>query len=103
MTEQDRKDSANVALLLEHDIINRVGDAMMKLISGNEELHIGSLAFNPSEGGLDLQVARANIIDCLMESMKVQLEQLIRQEIVDAFSTGYGVPDTVGYAQSIKL
>lgn len=100
MSEQDRKESADVALLLENDIIKRVGDAMLKLISGQEEVYLNHSLDEAK--GVDLAVSRMNIADYLMDSMKVQLQQLIRQEIVDAFANGGG-GRTIGYAEELTI
>lgn len=92
MTETTKTDMANTAIMLDNEVTKRVGDALFKLINGYEDCQQVSVTqvAGTGESELDLMQTSNFLRVAIMEELDTDLKTLIRQEILDAFSTNSG-------------
>lgn len=95
------EESANVALLLNREITKRVGEAMLMLLDGTDA-PLYHISVNENSE-FDRWAVRDTIVTAVMEAITVPLQTLIRQEIVDAFSSDSNCTRVITSGDTISL
>jgi hypothetical protein len=98
--ETTDRDMANTVVMLDEAVTERICDAMVCLLDGTD-----TPRYNKRAGKQPNQwEMRDTLLSALMDSLKPNLQQLIRQEIADVFqgSTG-GLPRHVGLGDTLSI
>ena len=95
------EDSANVALLLDKEITKRVANAMLELFSGGALSGIAAPEYN--DGSIDVDATQRILSEAVINTIRFDIQTLIRQEIIDAFGGDSGRVVNVGEQINLKI
>ena len=103
MNAEEERDMANTAIMLNEAVNKRVADAIMCLLDGTKEPVYSSPIQGDLYEGANMWTIRADIAQAIVECAKPVLQNLIRQEIVNAFSPTTGCTKVVNVGDTIHL